>query len=147
MRPPTISAPLPRTQDPMDDAFWQQCQDGRLRFQQCDRCGAWRFPPRYMCAQCGSPEFTWTPVKGVGSLYSWTITHQALHPAFAGEIPYIAALVELDEGVRMASRLLHCDRSSLQLGMRLVLVFRQIGDRFQLPCFRPAGTTASKRET
>ena len=87
MQPPTVPAPLPRTQDPMDEAFWQQCQDGRLRFQRCDHCRAWRFLPRYMCAQCGSPDFAWTPVRGTGSLYSWTITHQALHPAFAADIP------------------------------------------------------------
>lgn len=144
--PPTVPAPRPHTSDPMDDAFWQQCQDGRLRFQKCDQCGAWRFLPRYICAHCGSPEFAWTPVSGAASLYSWTITHQALHPAFAGDIPYIAALVELDEGVRMATRLLHCDRDSLQLGMRLELVFRQIGDEFQLPCFQPAGTAALKMD-
>ena len=144
MQPPTVPAPLPKTQDPMDEAFWQQCQDGRLRFQRCSDCGAWRFLPRYMCARCGSPDFAWTPVRGTGSLYSWTVTHQALHPAFAGDIPYIAALVELDEGVRMASRLVNCDRGALQLGIRLELVFRQIGDGFQLPCFQPAGTAASK---
>lgn len=146
MQPPTVPAPLPRTQDPMDEAFWQQCQDGRLRFQRCDHCRAWRFLPRYMCAQCGSPDFAWTPVRGTGSLYSWTITHQALHPAFAADIPYIAALVELDEGVRMATRLLNCDRSALQLGLRVELVFQVIGDGFRLPCFQPAGTAPSKRD-
>ena len=145
MQPPTVPAPLPRTQDPMDEAFWQQCQDGRLRFQRCDHCRAWRFLPRYMCAQCGSPDFAWTPVRGTGSLYSWTITHQALHPAFAADIPYIAALVELDEGVRMATRLLNCDRSALQLGLRVELVFQVIGDCFQLPCFQPLGTLAESK--
>jgi uncharacterized OB-fold protein len=129
----------------MDDAFWAQCQDGRLRFQRCDQCGAWRFLPRYMCAQCGSPDFAWTPVKGTGSLYSWTITHQALHPAFAADIPYIAALVELDEGVRMASRLLNCERNALRLGLRVELLFQEIGDGFQLPCFQPAGTVAARK--
>lgn len=140
--PPTVPAPLPRTQDPMDAAFWQQCQDGRLRFQRCDHCRAWRFLPRYMCAQCASPDFTWTQVRGTGSLYSWTVTHQALHPAFAADIPYVAALVELDEGVRMASRLLNCDLDALHLGLRVELIFREIGDSFQLPCFQPSERAA-----
>jgi uncharacterized protein len=142
---PTVPAPLPRTQDPMDEEFWRQCQDGRLRFQKCDRCGAWRFLPRYMCARCGSPDFAWTPVRGAGSLYSWTITHQALHPAFAADIPYIAALVELDEGVRMATRLLNCDRATLELGLRVELIFREIGEGFQLPCFQPTRMLAASK--
>jgi len=62
-----------------------------------------------------------------------------LHPAFAADIPYIAALVELDEGIRMATRLLSCDHNALQLGLRVELVFQEIGDGFQLPCFQPVG--------
>lgn len=140
MQPTMVPAPLPKTQDPMDDEFWRRCQDGRLHFQRCENCHAWRFLPRYMCARCGSPEFEWAATRGTGSLYSWTVTHQAFHPAFAAEIPYVAALVELDEGVRMATRLLDCDRTALKLGMRVELVFREISADFRLPCFRPSAS-------
>ena len=75
MQAPTVPAPLPRTQDPMDDAFWQQCQDGRLRFQQCDRCGAGGSAALHVCT-VRVARVHWTPVKGVGSLYSWTITRK-----------------------------------------------------------------------
>ncbi|MDP1875617.1 Zn-ribbon domain-containing OB-fold protein, partial [Phenylobacterium sp.] len=73
---------------------------------------------------------------------SWTVTHQALHPAFATEIPYVAALVELDEGVRMASRLLNCDSNTLILGIPVELVVRELGDGFRLPCFQPSEQVA-----
>ena len=152
MKPTTPPpAPLPRTHDPLDEAFWSHCQDGRLRFQCCGSCGLWRFLPRYMCARCGSPEFAWEAVEGGGTLYSWTVIHQAMHPAFAADIPYVGAVVELDEGVRMATRLLECDPAGLKLGDRVELVFKTVGDGFQLPCFQPKtatgeGCPASPRE-
>ena len=128
----------PRTQDPLDAAFWRNCQDGQLRFQVCTSCELWRFLPRYMCARCSSPDFDWRASSGRGRLYSWTVTHQALHPAFAADTPYTVALVELDEGVRMATRLLECDRDTLRLDMPVELIFQEVGEDFRLPCFRPA---------
>ena len=66
------------------------------------------------------------------------MTYQPFHPAFARDIPYIAAVVELDEGVRMATRLLDCNPEAVALDMRVTLIFKDIGDGFKLPCFRPA---------
>lgn len=130
--------PRPKTVDPVNAEFWKQCQDGILRFQRCADCEAWRFLPRYMCAQCGSPEYEWTPSTGRGLIFSWTVTYQPFHPAFARDIPYVAAVVELEEGVRMATRLLDCDPGAVALDMPVELVFQTIGEGFQLPCFRPA---------
>lgn len=129
--------PRPRPQDPVEQEFWLRCQDGRLHFQRCASCGTWRHLPRYMCARCGSPEFAWEPSSGKGTLFSWTVTHQALHPAFAADIPFIAAVVELEEGVRMATRLVGCPPERLELEMPLTLDFETLGDDFRLPVFRP----------
>lgn len=131
------SKPRPRPQDPVEQEFWSRCQDGRLHFQRCASCGTWRHLPRYMCARCGSPEFVWELSSGTGTLFSWTVTHQALHPAFAGDIPFIAAVVELEEGVRMATRLVDCPPDRLELEMPLALDFETLGDDFRLPVFRP----------
>ena len=88
MRPSAQAAPAkpkPRPQDPVEQEFWNRYQDGNLYFQQCEGCGSFRHLPRYMCARCGSPEWSWERSTGNGTLFSWTVTHQALHPAFAGE--------------------------------------------------------------
>jgi len=129
--------PKPRPQDPIEQEFWNRCQDGHLYFQRCSDCGTLRHLPRYMCAKCGSPEFSWERSTGKGTLFSWTITHQALHPAFAADIPFVAAVVELEEGVRMATRLIDCDHDSLRLDLPVELTFETIGDDFRLPVFRP----------
>lgn len=136
--------PRPRPQDPIEQEFWRLCQDGGLHFQRCSSCGTWRHLPRYMCARCGSPEFAWQPSTGQGTVFSWTVTHQALHPAFAHEIPFVAAVVELEEGVRMATRLIDCAPDDLQLDMPVELTFERLGEEFRLPVFRPAvhGDTA-----
>ena len=130
--------PQPATVDPVDAEFWKLCQDSVLRFQQCSHCDTWRFLPRYMCAKCSSPDYEWKPSGGRGRIFSWTVTYQPFHPAFARDVPYIAAVVELEEGVRMATRLLDCDPEAVELDMPVVLVFRDIGDGFMLPCFKPA---------
>lgn len=132
-----LQKPLPEPQDAIEKEFWSLCQHGALFFQRCITCGTWRHLPRYMCARCGSPEFGWEPSSGNGRLFSWTVTHQALHPAFAADVPYVAAIVELEEGVRMATRLIDCDFSSLRLDQPVSLRFETIAGQFQLPVFTP----------
>ena len=51
------------------------------------------------CAECGSTAYEWAPVTGRGTLYSWTVTHQVFHPAF--DVPFVAAVIELDEQLRV----------------------------------------------
>jgi hypothetical protein len=58
--------------------------------------------------------------------------------AFAADVPYVAAVVELDEGVRMATRLTGADPATLALDMPVALAFETIGDGFRLPVFTPA---------
>lgn len=143
-RPPNTRAaaqkvpakPLPRPQDPIEQEFWNRCQDGHLYFQRCGNCGTFRHLPRYMCAKCGSPEFSWERSTGKGTLFSWTVTHQALHPAFAEDLPFVAAVVELEEGVRMATRLIDCDPDTLELDLPVELDFELISAEFRLPVFR-----------
>ncbi len=126
--------PIPKPIDPMNDEFWQGCQDGTLRIQCCSACGKFRHLPRYMCAYCGSRDYEWAPVSEIGSLYSWTITHQVFHPSF--EAPFVAAVVEFPEKVRMVSNLLDGYGMELRLGASVRVEFMKISDDFQVPVFR-----------
>ncbi|MEQ9520804.1 MAG: OB-fold domain-containing protein [Parvibaculum sp.] len=139
MEQPVIQRPKPKVQDPIEQEFWDQCQDGTLYFQRCSSCSVWRFLPRYTCAKCGSFEFEWAPSTGRGSIFSWTVTHQAFHPAFAADVPYAAIVVELEESVRMASRLVNCSLDAIALDMPVEVCFERIADDFILPCFQPVG--------
>ena len=87
-----------------------------------------------MCSDCGSTEYEWSPVSGEGELYSWTVTHQVFHPRF--EVPFIAAVVEFPEGVRMMSQLVGVDPEQLHLGMKVGVEFKEITEEFKTPVYR-----------
>ena len=133
---PTMRAPSPQTQ--LDEEFWAHCAEEKLCFQCCDACGSWRHLPRMMCAHCGSDEWTWLRSSGNGKLFSWTVTHQAILPQFAEQLPYVVAVVELEEGVRMVSALRGVDHDALRIDLPLEVAFEALPDGGALPVFHAA---------
>ena len=131
--------PPPQPQTSLDEEFWAHCARERLCFQVCLSCGTWRHLPRIMCAGCGSPEWEWKQSSGKGHLYSWTVTHQAMMPQFASQVPYIVGVIELEEGVRMISHLRGIEREALELDLPVELEFERLGEEVALPMFRPIG--------
>ena len=61
-----------------------------------------------MCPGCRSKELGWKKVSGLGTVYSYTVTHQAIHPSLRGRVPWTVIMVDLDEGVRMISHIVDC---------------------------------------
>jgi uncharacterized OB-fold protein len=83
--------------------FYRYLARGELRLQRCGACGAWRHPPRHRCASCGSLDATWERVSGRGRVFTWTVTHRAVDPAFTP--PYAIVVVELEEGPRLVGNM------------------------------------------
>lgn len=123
---------------PDTEPFWRGCREGALLLQRCSACGEVRYPPRPMCPACNSMESAWTPASGRGTLFSYTVTHQALTPSLAGKVPHIIVLVELEEGVRMTSNLVDCPPDGVRTGAPVQAVFERVSDELTLPKFRPA---------
>jgi uncharacterized protein len=140
MSPPMnpMQMPRPQHETQLDEEFWGHCARERLCFQRCTRCETWRHLPRVMCAKCGSTEWEWRESSGRGRLYSWTVTHQAMLPPFAAEVPYVIAIVELEEGPRMVSRLRDVDPKMLRLELPLRVSFERLDENVALPFFRAA---------
>ncbi|MBM4245874.1 MAG: hypothetical protein FJ148_19055 [Deltaproteobacteria bacterium] len=118
--------------------FYRHCAGGELRFQRCSACRTWRHPPRVTCGRCSSEEWAWEASSGRGTLFSWTVTHQALAPGFAEDVPYAIVVVELAEGLRLVSGLRGIAPEDLELGMPLVVEFVPVSDAIALHCFRRA---------
>jgi len=114
-------------------AFWAK---GELRLQRCADCNTWRHPPRYRCAACGSGAVTWDLASGRGRVFSWTITHRAVDPAF--EPPYAIVVVELEEGPRLVGSLADIELSDLHLDLPVVVELEPVSDKVALVSFRPA---------
>jgi len=115
--------------------FYAECAKGRLCFQRCRACNTWRHLPRHGCAACGSTDWEWAPSTGRGRVFSWTVTHQAPFPGFA--TPYIVAVIELEEGVRMAAGLRDVDPAELRLDLPVELDLEPVTETAAVPFFRP----------
>jgi uncharacterized OB-fold protein len=77
--------------------------------------------------------------SGHGTVYSFTVTHQNQAPGFRESLPYVLAIVELDEGVRRMTNLVGCAPDAVRVGMPVVIEFADVTDEITLPTFRPAG--------
>ena len=79
----------------------------------------------------------WSGRSGKGWVYASSISYQPAHPAFADDVPYVLAIIELDEGVRMHSNVVGVDPKEVEIGMRVEVVWDDVTPEFSLPKFRP----------
>jgi uncharacterized OB-fold protein len=123
----------------LTEEFYDFCRQRELRFQRCNRCDAWRHVPRDMCAECGSFEWRWERSSGRGRIFTWTLVARAMHPAFASDVPYAAVVIEMDEGVRIASNVIDCPVDELEIDTPVEVVFEDVTDDVTLAKFRRVG--------
>jgi uncharacterized OB-fold protein len=90
-----------------------------------------------MCGQCNSLEIDVVDLAGTGTLYSYAILHHPQNPAFT--YPVLAALVDLDEGVRMVTNLTDVDKADIRIGMRVSVHYVPTASGPTVPVFRPIG--------
>jgi hypothetical protein len=113
--------------------FWAGTAVGELRIQRCGQCGLLRHPPGPMCPECGATKPTHLVSEGIGEVYSYVVHH---HPAVPGrQTPFVVALVELDEGVRMLGELVGV--SEVEIGLRVKVGLRVVDDDLTLPYWLP----------
>jgi uncharacterized OB-fold protein len=129
--------PLP-TPSPLTRPFWEGTALGEFRIQTCGRCGAAIFYPRPSCTACGSPELSWRAASGRGTVYTYTVARRPTHPAFADRVPYVIAIVELEEGPRVTTEIVGCDPDAVRIGLPVRVDFEPPVDGIALPVFRPA---------
>lgn len=132
--PPAVAKPRPVLEG-VTGEFYEHCARGELAFQRCDDCGAWRHPPRVRCAACGSLRWSWHTSTGRGRVFTWTVVHQAIHPAFAADVPYAVIVVEMDEGVRLVGNLRGAEPDVLHLDLPVEVTFEAVDDTLTLPMF------------
>jgi len=110
--------------------------DGQLFLQYCPSCEEFIFYPRERCPKCFTDLLEWRPVSGNGTVHSFSIINVSALPQFQSEVPYVYALVDLPEGIRMAVNIIDCPADQLQIGLpvKLTLIKRE-GQT--LPVFEP----------
>ncbi len=122
---------------PWTRPFWEATREGRLIIQRCTTCGRHVFYPRRLCPFCFADTLDWVEASGRGEVYSFTVVQSNAPSAFLSDMPFVIAIVELEEGVRMMSNLVDCDPESVRCGMTVAVTFRPLTDTITLPLFRP----------
>jgi uncharacterized protein len=118
--------------------YWNAAREGRLVVQECRSCGQLTHPPLPACPGCHAAEPGWREVSGAGTVYTYTVVRHSTHFAFADQIPYVLALVELAEGPRLITGITGCPPDEVRVGMPVHVVFREVAEGTTLPYFEPA---------
>ena len=131
-----IRKPLPFVYNE-NKPFFDGTKKHELVIQRCKDCGKFQFYPRSMCMHCFSENVEWVKASGKGKVYSFTICARPGNPAFAGDVPYNVAIIELDEGVRMMSKVIGCENKDIKCDMPVEVVFEDASPEITLPYFKP----------
>ena len=116
--------PTPRGEE---RTWFEAAAERRLLIQRCSACGAAVFFPRSVCPVCHDDALGWADAAGTGTVYSYTVLHRAGKPGWEGDVPYVVALIELDEGPRLMGNLLEADLAQVRIGMPVRVTFEQRG--------------------
>jgi uncharacterized OB-fold protein len=119
--------------------YWEGCRNRQLLIQRCGKCRHHQFYPRSICTACMAEDPEWVESGGHGTVRSFTVIRHPVSKAYAEEVPYVIALIQLDEGPVMMSSLLDCEPENARTGARVEVVFEDWTDEVTMPKFRPLG--------
>ena len=95
------------------------------------------FYPRIACPHCASDSLEWVEASGKGTVYSFTVVEANAPSAFVGDIPFVVAVIRLQEGVQMLSNVVGCDPHAVVCDMPVEVTYEKLNDEFTLPKFKP----------
>lgn len=133
----TYAMPLP-VPDPESQAYWDGCRAHKLLIQRCASTGKFHFPPTTFCPATGFEKPEWVEANGTGTVFSWIVVRYPVpKDIYADDVPYVVALVTLDEGCRIATNIVDCAAEDITAGMPVQVGFRDVTSTISLPVFSP----------
>lgn len=132
--------PLPPV-DAQSRAYWSACNEGRLLVQQCEACSHVQHYHRVLCIHCGHDKLVDVPVSGIGTVRSFTIIRRAVSAAFEADVPYVVALVELQEGPTLMSNIINTPLELIAIGKPVQLTFERRSEAIAIPQFQIVETS------
>ena len=133
----TYEKPLPVI-DGESQPFWQAAREHRLAVMRCRDCGKHFFYPRELCPFCHRAAVEWVRASGRGKIYTFTIARRPAGPAFKADVPYVIALVELEEGPRLMTNIVTKEVDRIRIGQSVKAVFDDVTAEVTLVKFAPA---------
>jgi uncharacterized OB-fold protein len=133
---PAKPAPVP---SPETAEYWAGARQHELRIQRCEGCGRHQFYPRVLCTACGARTLSWVRASGRARIRSYTVVRRPVSEAYAADVPYTVALVALEEGPTLMTRIVGIEPDAVRIGAPVEVAFEDWTDTVSVPVFKPTG--------
>lgn len=111
-----IKKSVPDTSSDHEREFWNRVTEGELCVQHCHACGENNYPPRFVCPNCYSSNWSLQEIDGRGTVYGYTVIHRPSTPQFEDELPIVSAIVEVTEGPHIMGKI-NCTPDEIESGI------------------------------
>jgi len=129
--------------DDLDAPFWEACRERRFLVHRCGACGR-AYWPASCCVEHGSEWMGWEPASGRGEVHTYTVVHHAYAPELADRLPYVVAVVRLDEGPFFHTDIVGCAPDAVRVGLRVRVVYDTVDADTVIPRFTPIATEEAR---
>lgn len=127
--------PVPRP-DAVSAPYFRSGSRGRLVFQRCPACGHAQHYPRAMCTACAATP-GWEEASGLGEVYTYSVVRQFGAEPFRDEVPYVVAMVRIEEGLLVMGNVTDCPVDEVHIGMPVEVYFVEAAPEVGVPFWRP----------
>jgi uncharacterized protein len=124
-------------QYPEEQAFWGKSREHVLVIPECSACGYLFWPIGPVCKRCLSLDIGWHEVSGRGRINSYVVYWKGWSEYLKAIVPYVVVQVELDEGPRLTTNLVDCDRNEAAVGLEVEATWEEVTDEVTLLQFKP----------
>lgn len=133
--------------DPDTREWWEAARQRKYLVRQCNRCGHKWFPPNIpACGKCASMDIGWFETAGKGVIHSYVVVVQPIVGAFVGAVPYVVAVIELDDckeadgAVTRVAGVMTNDEAEVAIGLPCSVLFEETNDsKIVMPRWRVSG--------
>ncbi|MGB8361510.1 MAG: OB-fold domain-containing protein [Acidimicrobiia bacterium] len=119
----------------LDGEWWEACRRSELVYRACPECGEVSSILRRFCVSCNS-EMEWRKSAGLGEVFTYSVVNRGIGAGVTGDLPYVLAYVDLDEGPRFLTNLVMEDGRGPVIGDRVEVRFGTVEDH-AVPYFVP----------
>lgn len=143
MNPESSFQPAPPVSE-LTRPFWEGGLVSELRLQRCGACRHLRYPISPICPKCLSGDAAWEALSGLGTVLTYAVFDRAYHDEWKDQVPYVVALVTLDEGPVFLSNVVGVPPAQVRIGQRVTAVFPRRSQAAALPQFTPQQEVESR---
>jgi uncharacterized OB-fold protein len=130
-------------ESPETKPFWDACRRKELIVQRCRACGKHQWHYRAICCHCWSDDVEDHVSSGKGRISTFSVVHRNVTPGFREEVPYVTAMVEMEEGVLVMSNIVNAEPDDVTVGMPVQVTWVEASPEWTVYMFEPVTGASS----